>query len=362
MYRTLGIAVLYTLLAQPVVAATMYLDSSSDSLARGDGTVISVRLDTNEEQSECVNAIEGVLQLSGPVSAVDTSLGESIFSVWVEPPTISQGGKEVTFAGGIPNGYCGRIAGDPRLTNNLFDVVVRSTPIAANDGEATTGELSFSDQTVAYLNDGFGTTAELQTFPLQLTVRPELSTDILDPWKERVAADTISPQEFSIAFDKTSPSLRGRYYITFNTTDKQTGIDRYEVMEEPLSQFSSFTWGAANVPWVEDRSPYVLEDQTLNSLIRVKAIDKAGNEYIATYLPDDSLRTTPLTQIALLVLLGISVVMLVYGSVVFYKRRQQPPSKNINSHKDNTVTSDPKSAASVDESTTSNSHDHETTS
>jgi hypothetical protein len=299
------------------------MDPTVSTLARGDAEVVAVRLDTNEAAQECVNAVEGVLQLSGPVSAVDVSLGNSIFSIWVEPPTISPDGRQVTFAGGVPNGYCGRIDGDPRLTNNLFDVIVRTTAIASNDGSTVTGQINFTEQTVAYLNDGFGTKAELQVFPKEFSVLPELSSDVLDPWKDLVAADTISPQEFSISLEQTSPSLRDRYYITFSTTDKQTGLDRYEVMEEPLSLLSSFTWGGANKPWIETRSPYVLKDQKLNSIIRVKAVDKAGNEYIATYVPDEELRSTSLTTIILLALLGVSVLLLLFGSVRFYQTRRR---------------------------------------
>jgi hypothetical protein len=319
MNRIFGILVAFMLVAQPAMAATLYLDPASATLARGDAEVLAVRLDTDEAQDECINAVEGVLSLEGPIAAVDVSLGNSIFSIWVEPPTISQNGKQVTFAGGIPNGYCGRIAGDPRLTNTLFEIIARTDAIASVDGSSVPAQVSFTEQTIAYLNDGFGTPAELQVFPQELTVLPQLSADVQDPWKERVRADTTDPQEFSIALDQ----IRNRYFITFNTTDKQTGIDRYEVMEEPLSNFSTFTWGSASAPWIETRSPYELDDQTLNSVIRVKAIDKAGNEYIATFVPDEALRTVPVTQVLLVALLSFSVLVLLFGLVRFYKRKQR---------------------------------------
>ena len=322
MNRYLGVILASVFVVQPAFAATLYLDPASSTLARGDAQVVSVRLDTNEVADECINAVEGVLQLTGPVSAVDTSLGNSIFSIWIEPPSISQDGKQVTFAGGIPNGYCGRIDGDPRLTNNLFDIIVRTTAIASTDGVTMNGQISFTNQTFAYLNDGFGTIAPLQLFPKEFSVLPQLSTDVLDPWKDLVSADTINPQPFSILLEQTSPSLRDQYYITFSTTDKQTGIDRYEVIEESTSRLSSFTWGSASAPWIETRSPYVLKDQSLNSVIRVKAIDKAGNEYIATFVPDEAMRTVPLSHIALLALLGVSVLIFIFGLVRFYQRKQ----------------------------------------
>lgn len=323
MNRILGVLVALMLVAQPAMAATLYHDPATATLARGDAQVVAVRLDTDEAQDECINAVEGVVSLTGPVSAVDVSLGNSIFSIWVESPTIGADGKQVTFAGGIPNGYCGRIAGDPRLTNTLFEIIVRTDAIASVDGSTVEAQISLTDQTVAYLNDGFGTPAELQVFPQNMTVLPELSNAVLDPWKERIVADTIPPQKFSITLEPGSSASRGRYYITFNTTDKQTGIDRYEVMEEPLSNFSSFTWGGANAPWIQARSPHVLKDQSLNSLIRVKAVDKAGNEYIATYVPDEALRTVPLVQVLLLTLLSFSVLLLLFGFIRFYKRKRQ---------------------------------------
>jgi len=323
MNRVLGLVLLGVLVSSPVLsvsAATLYMDPSSSNLARGDAQIISVRIDTDEAQDECINAVEGVLRFEGPVNPIDVSLGNSIFSIWVERPTISANGREVTFAGGIPNGYCGRIEGDPRLTNNLFDVIVRTEAIAPENNQAVIATATFTDQTIAYLNDGLGTVAQLTLLPKSITVQPELSQAVLDPWRELVAADTIDPQEFSIQL--AQQPFDGRYYIVFNTTDKQTGIDRYEVIEEPISQFAAFTWGQATAPWVEARSPYILRDQSLNTIIRVKAIDKAGNEYIASYIPDKALRTTPNVQVALYILLAVSVLVLAYGAWN-YTRRQR---------------------------------------
>lgn len=322
MKRILGLLTLCVLLVQPASAASLYLDPGLTTLERGDAAIIAVRLDTDEQAEECINAVEGVLTFSGPVEPVDISLGNSIFTIWIETPTISSDKKQVTFAGGMPNGYCGRIEGDPRLTNTLFEVIVRSAAVAPADNEPVTATISFTNQTHTYKNDGFGTRAKTELYGNEITVLPQLSSAVLDPWKEVVTADTQSPQEFSIQLAQQPLMFNGRYYITFNTTDKQTGIDRYEVMEESVSQFSSFTWGSASAPWVETRSPYVLQDQSLNSIIRVRAVDKAGNEYIATYIPDNDLRTVPLSQMFLIGLLGVSVLILMYGLVSYRRRRR----------------------------------------
>ena len=319
-----GVACLVFLMAaQQVGAAALYIDPALSTISRGDALQLQVRLDTNEEVGECVNAVEGVVVFDGPISPVDISTGDSIFSMWVEPPTLSPDRTMVTFAGGIPNGYCGRVEGDPRLTNTVFSIIVRADSQEALDAQSAAATVSFTNQTLAYLNDGLGTIADLQLFPSNLTVLPTVGETISDPWTEAISQDTIPPQAFSIQLARDPLAFTGEYYITFNTTDKQTGIDRYEVMEEPLSQFDAFVWGRADAPWVAARSPqHVLDDQTLNSIIRVRAIDKAGNVYVATYVPDDALRTMTIEQLLTYILFGTLLLMVVVLGWLYYRRRQ----------------------------------------
>ena len=151
MKRPVGMLfVMILLLSNSAHAASLYLDPGIKTLSRGDALKISVRLDTDELKEECVNAVEGVLTFSGPIEPVDISLGDSIFSIWVESPTLNEDKTQVSFAGGIPNGYCGRVDGDPRLTNNLFDIIVRADSDPAVDGQEAVASVQFSNQTVAY--------------------------------------------------------------------------------------------------------------------------------------------------------------------------------------------------------------------
>lgn len=323
LYGFIGVLLMGLLGAHTTEAAALYFDPGLASLGRGDTEIISVRLDTDEAQEECINAIEGVIELTGPIQAVDISLGESILSLWVEEPTIAKDGRQISFAGGVPNGYCGRIVGDPRLTNTLFSLVVQANPIAPADGKTVEATIAFIEPTQVYLNDGFGTTVTPNVTPSIVTVLPTLSTATSNAWQAAVSADQIKPEEFSIQLAQDPLIANGRYYITFNTTDKQTGVDRYEIIEEPLAQFGSFSWGRANAPWIEIRSPYVLKDQSLNSVIRVKAIDKAGNEYIATLIPDEDLRSVPVTRVLVLVSFGAVLLISSIFIFVYSSRRRQ---------------------------------------
>jgi hypothetical protein len=296
-----------------VQAASLYMDPPFSSVGRGDAVTVSVRLDTDEANEECVNAVDAVIKYSENVIPTDVSIGDSIFSMWVEQPKIDTANKTITFAGGIPNGYCGRIAGDPRLTNTLVQLIFRSPgfSIGQNVQSTSTAKVEFGPETTAYLNDGLGTKAELALFGASIDLSKNAGAVLQDPWREAVVTDDIAPEPFSITLHKDDFAFNNKYFIAFNTSDKQTGIDQYQVMEEPSTKFWSFEWGRADAPWIVTRSPYVLEDQSLNSTIRVKAIDKAGNEHIATLVPDSEMRSIPATAIILYAAVGLVALILI---------------------------------------------------
>jgi hypothetical protein len=129
------------------------------------------------------------------------------------------------------------------------------------------------------------------------------------------------PSPFSIELVQDNNVFNGKYYIVFSTTDKQSGIDHYEVLEEPIRELSLFKWGAPNHAWVRVKNPYVLTDQRLQSVIRVKAVDKAGNERIATYAPTDTSRMID-PYSALVAGVGVALLFLVAGVVLYFLRRK----------------------------------------
>ncbi len=337
-FGLLGIGV-FLLPLQSVFSAALYIDPSSSTIFRGDAIELSVRLDTDEAVRECVNAVDAIITYPESIVPVDVSVGDSILSMWVERPTINAEARTITFAGGIPNGYCGRVIGDPRLTNTLATIIFRSPGFMIGGGGAAgaVADIAFAPETSAYLNDGLGTKAELALYGASITLDSNAGTGIVDPWREAVSEDTIPPEQFSITLEKDTKAFSGKYYIVFNTTDKQTGIDQYQVMEEALADFSAFAWGRADAPWIEARSPYVLDDQSLNSVIRVKAIDKAGNEYVATLIPDESMRTLTEWQminyalVAGLLLIGMMVVFLLY-QIVKRRRVVLPDDVTVTDH------------------------------
>jgi len=301
-------------------AASLYLDPPFAELYRSDAVVASLRLDVDRDIGECINALDITIGYNGSIAPVDISLGRSIVPLWIEQPTINTANRTITMAGGIPNGYCGRVAGDTNLTNIIAEIVFRlpgtaeilENPALVNIIAAT-----------AYLNDGFGTPVTLRTFSAEYTLYDEVGEIIRDDWTSIVLADRTPPEPFDIELIKGGVESGGKYYIQFNTTDKQSGISHYEVMEERDLKNSFFLFGAATAPWKRLESPfspYILSDQSLRSLIRVRAVDKAGNEYIATLLPQN---TSPdPVQIFLLILIGTIAMTIIAGGWLLLRRRK----------------------------------------
>ncbi len=319
-----------TTLAQ---AASLYVDPLFSSLGRGDAITMSVRLDTDEANEECINAVDAVIHYSENIILTDVSTGDSIFSMWVERPKIDAVNRTVTFAGGIPNGYCGRVQGDPRLTNTLAQLIFRSPgfSIGQNTAATSTAKIEFGPETTAYINDGFGTKAELALFGASVDLSKNAGAELKDPWRDAVVTDDVAPEPFSITLHQDEFAFNGNYFIVFNTSDKQTGIDQYQVMEEPLTEFWTFDWGRADAPWIVTPSPYELKDQSLNSIIRVKAIDKAGNEHIATLVPDEAMRSVPTNVIIFYAAAGFVglIILLMVGVGVRTLIRRRRASKEV---------------------------------
>lgn len=303
-------------------AALLYLDPADTELHRGDTATVAVRIDTDAD--ECINTVDAIIKYDPAIRAEDISRGDSILNIWVEDPVIDEANHTITFAGGIPGGYCGRIAGDPSLTNALIEIIFRSPGFAVGAGSNSTANVWIDDASQVLIHDGLGTRADIRTENATFALLSTPGNSIEDTWKNRVSDDMVSPSDFVITLAREENAFSGKYFITFNSQDKQSGIDHYEVMEEPIEDLYSFTWGGVEAPWTTEESPYVLNDQTLNSTIRVKAIDKAGNETMATLVPDAALRSMSMDRI-ITTAIGAGVlfaVLLSIGVLIWYRKRK----------------------------------------
>lgn len=86
----------------------------------------------------------------------------------------------------------------------------------------------------------------------------------------RVNVDTIPPEPFSIIFPHGQKELDARPVITFNTTDKQSGISHYNITLSKEGKQHFITSVASN--------PYTLPAQEPGTYtVSVDAVDMAGN-------------------------------------------------------------------------------------
>lgn len=133
----------------------------------------------------------------------------------------------------------------------------------------------------------------------------------------RFMIDRTGPEEFYPSVEK----IDGKYAVVFATTDTLSGIDHYEIAELAPKRF--FEIGNNKEieeveNWLDEKSPYVLEDQRLSSHIFVRAVDVAGNTRVAEIAPS---RKFGREDVWSLVLLALVVVI---GSWVLIKRKAKP--------------------------------------
>jgi len=129
-------------------------------------------------------------------------------------------------------------------------------------------------------------------------------TEWSSPQRYRILQDQTAPEHFEILIGRDTSVHENKYFATFATVDKTSGIDHYELAEYKLLSFAAIL----DKKWKVVQSPYPLFDQKLRSIIKVKAIDKAGNERVALYAPT-STRIIENTFLVVLLLLVIKLAL-----------------------------------------------------
>ncbi len=143
-------------------------------------------------------------------------------------------------------------------------------------------EIVFQNNSQVLLNDGFGTPTEISFKNSTIKIEPKQEFKTLNnEWEIELLKDEILPEPFKIEIQKDSALFSGQYFIVFSTTDKQTGLDYYEIAEKRGKETKNYN----ELEWKRGESPYLLKDQELKSYIYVKAVDKAGNERIEILSP-----------------------------------------------------------------------------
>jgi hypothetical protein len=314
-----------------VFGATLYLEPKEGEYKLGDHFGVKIRLDP---EGECINTISVDLSFPNDILVLEgIDLGESIVTIWVDKPSsfdikkMNETGK-IHFSGGIPGGYCGRIPGDPGLTNMVAELRFYIPSMIVGEAKEETEEIKILESSQVFLNDGKGTLAKLNLQDSKIKILPTAGGG-LNEWREKLLNDTSPPEPFEIQIQKNPAIFDGKYFIVFYTTDKETGVDYYMVKEGERE-------------WKIAKSPYLLENQNLDEEIKVKAVDRAGNETIATLYPE-KIKEKPkaiappkkevnLKKIIQISIVSILVLVLIFVAVLFIKKKliskkgKPPPS------------------------------------
>lgn len=364
-YLSFGILIL----ANSANAATLYLIPSSQTVYLGDTFIAEVRLDTEGKEINAIEAnLEFSRDL---LKVVDLSKGNSILSLWVKDPGFSNTAGTISFTGGKPKGFegDGSILKITFLVKEIGQAKVdfkTDSQAFLHDGRGTPAQLFFlegsyeiikkpenlplifspthSDQnkwsreTTLHLHwdlieaafYSYLLSQDPLAEPDDIPDKPEGELlwigDMEYPWLEdgiyyftlkqkllnedwskkvtfRAMVDTTPPEQFTLEIAE----IEGKQYLVFSTIDKTSGVDHYEVFEQPPKNFFEILSNKlkSEDKWQIAQSPYLLEDQELESIIKVKAVDKAGNTRIAEIVPPE--KPFPWLVI-ILVLVGVGVV------------------------------------------------------
>lgn len=260
------------LISGSVLAAEIYLESSQSEYAPNE--IFSVEIRLNVTPPENVTAIEGYLKFDNQsLKAIDFLTGNSIL-MFIETPKINQAQGIVSFSGIIPGGYTGRLPGDPGASNLLGKITFQ---IQKTINPQTS--IHFLDNSRVLLDEGKEAKTNLVFKPLEIKISSqEVVFNPLNELEKIKEGDKIPPEEFKPKIVK----IDDQYFLVFNTQDKQSGIDHYEIRF-----FKSNILGQLHQISLTEKAinPCPLNISEIKNIIEVKAIDKAGNERIATLYP-----------------------------------------------------------------------------
>lgn len=243
--KLIGIITLFFSFTSTVDATVISIDGLNDI---GVNQEFSVNLMVDNEK-DTINAIEGYLYFPSDLLSLEKiSDGGSIISFWVERPLIGEK-NQVRFSGIIPGGYDGG--------NGLVFKIFFKTK------KEGTGNIYINNAKIL-LNDGKGTEANvsLVNFPIYITYG-------MSSFVQENIKDIDPPEVFTPMITRDKNIFYGKYFVVFETQDKGAGIDHYEVSEDGKS-------------FVVAENPYLLRNQNLVGDILIKAVDKNGNERIAS--------------------------------------------------------------------------------
>ena len=267
--------------ANRVNAAIINVNSNDSKIGANQEFTIVVAIDT---QDQSINAMEGnVIFPSDLLEIKKIQDGNSIINFWIERTAANQSGV-IHFSGIIPGGY-------QNENGFIFSIVFKAGKIG--DGSIKINEAN------ALLNDGTGKAADLRISPFHFSVL-ELDKDASSrPPPVDIEKDAVLPEEFNPEISSSADLFDGKWFLVFATQDKGSGIDYYQVREGVFGNFHTVL------------SPYLLQNQNLDKVIFVKAVDRSNNERIETVYPPNWRPWYKNYWIFVIIIIGVMFIIII---------------------------------------------------
>jgi|GEM_PF-5842327 len=265
----------FFLLAQtlPLFSEAATIKTIATERSAGGAFEIEVRVITDEHS---VNAVEGVLQIPDGVTDIQVSTAGSAFPVFAAGPVYEIGDRSISFTAGAPGGIK---EGSEGL---VFSVYGKAQSVGSYTFEMSSAR--------AYRNDGEGTAENVSKTPTSIQVE-RIDTPPKNLALENIQSDTIKPN-ITVEIGRDNSLFEGNYFLAFYGSDVGSGISYFEVSE-----------GWRDFGTIKDF--YILKDQKLGSVVRVRAYDEAGNATISYVWPEHPLAHAP--YYGALVLIGVAL-------------------------------------------------------
>ena len=234
-------------------AATYSFGTSSAVVHMGEEIAVDVMVDPDGQN---INTVSATIDLPPNLSYVGQDDSSSIVGLWVDEPTYDPETDTFSFSGIIPGGFSGLI--DPFAADGATKSGGTVIRLLFKGSSVGAGTLSY-EAADAYLSDGLGTETAVDSKTLSLVIDTIIGQALPPP-----TDDIDPPLPFTPILERDYLLDDGKYVAIFNTEDKGSGMDHYEIKEGKSA-------------WVLATSPYILKDQTVSGDVVIKAVDRAGN-------------------------------------------------------------------------------------
>ncbi len=241
----------------------------------------------------------------------------SLVPLWIEDPLVTETDSTflLTFTGLIPGGT--------DKSGDLVTIVLRAL------GEEGQTSIRLIDAS-AYKNSR---QAELVPLAEQYTFFSLLTADDDSiPRQDIVLKDLEPPEDFFPIVAKSAELFDGDYFLMFHTIDRQTGIDRFEILESETFYDEAALAEGSSLYWRIAENPARLSDQSLESYLYVRAYDNAGN-HRTVIIPPTSFVVTSSVSVILRIVTRLALFLLVI-SVAFFLilRKKRVAHEEVSPH------------------------------